>query len=102
MNAQEERERVDFENALGRRLASLCEHAKPYVGRLRKTDSNALLAAAIEAAWERRAAFDPGQHSLPLWWEECLRAASLTRSTWRVWRGNEWVAVSGRALGARE
>ena len=102
MNAQEERERFDFENALGRRLASLCEHAKPYVGRLCKADSNALLAAAIEAAWERRATFDPEQNSLPLWWEECLGVAARSRAEWRVWRSSDWAWVQGKNLGVRE
>lgn len=101
MNAIEERERVDFENTLGRHTASLCEFARPYVGRLTKADSGSFLAAALAEAWLRRTDFDPEQESLLLWWEGCLRAAALTRPAWRIWRSSEWVEVPGKLLGKK-
>ena len=64
MNAIEERERADFENTLGRHTASLCEFARPYVGRLTKADSGSFLAAALAEAWLRRTDFDPEQDQI--------------------------------------
>lgn len=95
------RERQQFEADMRAHVARLCSYAGPYVSALTSADRDAFFDAALDQAWQRRAGFHPASTSLYQWWEECLRAAALTRDFWYARHGAMEVRrISGRRLGA--
>jgi hypothetical protein len=72
----------------------LAEQCGPYIGRLGNDDRTAVLAIALELAWEFSGEFDPTKQSLVSWWDACLRYAMGARTHWMCRFRQGWVKVA--------
>lgn len=96
-----EQERAAFERIMASNTARLMDFSKPYVARLCNGDRESLLGNAIEKMWTARKSHNPKEESLLQFWDRCLRAAALLRTTWQVSRFDGWTTVRGEHLGAQ-
>lgn len=94
-----DKERDAFESVMAEHVAPLMGFARPYVGRLCRADTEALLRDALECAWERRGQFKPAQESLLQWWDGCLKFAALRRPKWATVYSHRIIWVKGADLG---
>lgn len=94
-------ERSAFERIMESNTARLMDFAKPYVGRLCNGDRESLLGNAIDFMWGWRKSHNSREESLLQFWDRCLRAAALLRTTWHVSRFDGWATVRGERLGAQ-
>jgi hypothetical protein len=91
--------RAEFEKRLAALSTRFTDATRPFIAHLSGKDTDALLAAALEHAWDTRAGLNPKSPTIIGWWSKCLRAAARTRPQWAL---NYSVGVrytSGHLLG---
>lgn len=94
-------ERQQFDKFMANHVAQLTEFSRPYTGRLPALEKELFLSRALKAAWDKRNDFVPGKENagLLIWWEECLRTAALSRSSWHQVYQDDVRIVSGKDMG---
>lgn len=91
-----------FEIFMTRNVAQLMGFAKPYVGSLTAASVEPFLERALKIAEQR---FEPKKMragSMLIWWDECLRAVAMTRSSWKVRTFDGWRWITGWQLGLED